>query len=88
MDGANVTARSALLEPDFDELTPTHVSGSIVADERHHQPSGIVLGGLYMTAVETFATLGAVEAVRDRWERSTVSSASSGNPGGVLCMEV
>jgi 1,4-dihydroxy-2-naphthoyl-CoA hydrolase len=55
-----------LLDARFDEITPTRVRGSIAADERHHQPWGIVHGGLYTTAIETFATLGAVEALRER----------------------
>ena len=59
-----------LLEIEFDERTPTHVRGSIAADERHHQPWGLVHGGLYTTAVETFATTGAFEAVRERGQRA------------------
>jgi 1,4-dihydroxy-2-naphthoyl-CoA hydrolase len=55
-----------LLDARFDEITPTRVRGSIAADERHHQPWGIVHGGLYTTAIETFATLGVVEALRER----------------------
>jgi 1,4-dihydroxy-2-naphthoyl-CoA hydrolase len=55
----------ALLDVEFYERTPTRVSGSIAADERHHQPWGIVHGGLYTTAIETFATTGAHEAVKD-----------------------
>src|SRR5438105_5653284 len=54
-----------LLEIEFDETGPARVSGSIAADERHHQPWGIVHGGLYTTAIETFATTGAFEAVKD-----------------------
>ena len=59
-----------LLEIEFDERTPTHVSGSIAADERHHQPWGLVHGGLYTTAIETFATTGAFEAVKDRGQQA------------------
>lgn len=55
-----------LIELEFDELTPTHVTGSIAADERHHQPWGLVHGGLYTAAIETFATVGAFEAIKDR----------------------
>jgi 1,4-dihydroxy-2-naphthoyl-CoA hydrolase len=55
-----------LLEIEFEQITPTRVSGSIAADERHHQPWGIIHGGLYTTVVETFATTGAYEAVKDR----------------------
>jgi 1,4-dihydroxy-2-naphthoyl-CoA hydrolase len=64
----NLTAPSelmALLEIRFDEVAPTRVSGSIAADERHHQPWGLVHGGLYTAAIETFATTGAYEAVKD-----------------------
>jgi uncharacterized protein (TIGR00369 family) len=55
-----------LLEIEFDEVTPTSVIGSIAADERHHQPWGLVHGGLFTAASETFATTGAFEAVKDR----------------------
>jgi uncharacterized protein (TIGR00369 family) len=60
----------ALLGIQFDERTPTRVTGSVAADERHHQPWGQVHGGLYATVVESFATTGAFEAVRDRGERA------------------
>jgi 1,4-dihydroxy-2-naphthoyl-CoA hydrolase len=60
----------ALLDLKLTELTPTRVSGTIAADERHHQPWGIVHGGLYTTAIETFATLGAYEAIKDRGQQA------------------
>jgi uncharacterized protein (TIGR00369 family) len=60
----------ALLDVQFDECTSTRVSGSIAADERHHQPWGIVHGGLYTTAIETFATTGAYEAIKDRGQQA------------------
>jgi uncharacterized protein (TIGR00369 family) len=56
----------ALLEIEFEERGPSRVVGSIAADERHHQPWGLVHGGLYTTAIESFATTGAYEAVKDR----------------------
>jgi len=59
-----------MLELEFDELGPTRVVGSVAADERHHQPWGVVHGGLYTTAIESFATMGAVEAVKDRGLRA------------------
>ncbi len=55
-----------LLEIEFDERSPTRVTGSIAADERHHQPWGLIHGGLYTTAIESFATTGAFEAVKDQ----------------------
>ncbi|HEX4670765.1 MAG TPA: PaaI family thioesterase [Solirubrobacteraceae bacterium] len=67
----------ALLEIQFDERTPTRVAGSVAADERHHQPWGLVHGGLYTTVVETFATTGAFEAVNDRGERAVGVSNST-----------
>ena len=56
----------ALLDIEFEERSPTRVAGSIAADERHHQPWGLVHGGLYTTVIETFATTGAYEAVKDQ----------------------
>jgi 1,4-dihydroxy-2-naphthoyl-CoA hydrolase len=56
----------ALLDIEFEERGPTRVVGSIAADERHHQPWGLVHGGLYTTAIESFATTGAYEAVKDQ----------------------
>jgi uncharacterized protein (TIGR00369 family) len=60
----------ALLDIRFDEVEPARVSGSVAADERHHQPWGLVHGGLYTTAIETFATTGAYEAVKDRGQQA------------------
>ncbi len=54
-----------LLEIEFEERGPTRVTGSIAADERHHQPWGLIHGGLYTTTIESFATTGAFEAVKD-----------------------
>jgi 1,4-dihydroxy-2-naphthoyl-CoA hydrolase len=56
----------ALLDIEFEERGPTRVAGSVAADERHHQPWGLVHGGLYTTVIETFATAGAYEAVKDQ----------------------
>jgi 1,4-dihydroxy-2-naphthoyl-CoA hydrolase len=55
-----------LLDIQFDEVSSTRVIGSVAADQRHHQPWGIVHGGLYTAVIETFATTGAFEAVKDR----------------------
>jgi uncharacterized protein (TIGR00369 family) len=59
-----------LLEVEFEERGPTRVTGSIAADERHHQPWGLIHGGVYTTAIETFATVGAFEAVKDRGQQA------------------
>jgi len=69
----NLTAPSelmALLEIEFDEVQPTQVSGTVAADERHHQPWGLVHGGLYTAVIETFATTGAYEAVKDHGQQA------------------
>src|SRR5947209_1155069 len=55
-----------LLGIDFEEVGPERVRGTVAADERHHQPWGVVHGGLYTTVIETFATTGAYQAVKDR----------------------
>jgi uncharacterized protein (TIGR00369 family) len=59
-----------LLEIEFDERAATRVSGSIAADERHHQPWGLVHGGLYTAAIESCAPVGAFEAVKDRGQQA------------------
>jgi uncharacterized protein (TIGR00369 family) len=59
-----------LLDVEFDERGPTRVTGSVAADERHHQPWGLVHGGLYTTVIETFATTGAFEAVKDHGQQA------------------
>jgi 1,4-dihydroxy-2-naphthoyl-CoA hydrolase len=59
-----------LLEIEFEEIGPTRVSGSVAADERHHQPWGLVHGGLYTTVIETFATTGAFEAVKQSGQQA------------------
>jgi 1,4-dihydroxy-2-naphthoyl-CoA hydrolase len=69
----DVTAASPfmeLLDIEFDEVRPERVSGSVAADERHHQPWGLVHGGLFTTAIETFATTGAFDAVKDRGQQA------------------
>jgi len=62
----NASEFMRLLDIEFDERSPTRVTGSVAADERHHQPWGLVHGGLYTTVIETFATTGAFEAIKDR----------------------
>lgn len=59
-----------LLEIEIDEVGPSRVSGSVAADERHHQPWGLVHGGLYTAVIETFATTGAYEAVKERGQQA------------------
>jgi 1,4-dihydroxy-2-naphthoyl-CoA hydrolase len=69
----NPTAASPFMELlgiELHEISSERVSGSVAADERHHQPWGIVHGGLYTSVIETFATTGAFEAVKSRGQQA------------------
>jgi uncharacterized protein (TIGR00369 family) len=59
-----------LLDIEWEETGTTRVSGSVAADERHHQPWGTVHGGLYTAVIETFATTGAHLAVKHRGQQA------------------
>ena len=50
----------------FDEIGGERVRGSIELSERHHTPWGVVHGGVYTTAVESAASVGASAAVEER----------------------
>ncbi len=50
----------------FDEITATRVSGHLDLGPDHYTPWGIVHGGVYTTAIESAASVGASTAVRDR----------------------
>lgn len=51
---------------DFEEIEGKGVRGWIELDERHHTPWGVVHGGVYATAVESAASVGASAAVKER----------------------
>jgi 1,4-dihydroxy-2-naphthoyl-CoA hydrolase len=51
---------------EVDKVTATRVVGHIDLGPDHHTPWGIIHGGVYATAVETAATLGASAAVEDQ----------------------
>ena len=50
----------------IDDAGPTRVEGHIELGPDHHTPWGIVHGGVYATAVESAASIGASAAVADR----------------------
>jgi uncharacterized protein (TIGR00369 family) len=50
----------------FDEIRGERVRGSIELSERHHTPWGVVHGGVYTTAVESAASVGASTAVEEK----------------------
>ncbi|MDQ6856985.1 MAG: PaaI family thioesterase [Candidatus Dormibacteraeota bacterium] len=54
-----------LLGCHFDEVGPTRVTGWFEVGPQHHQPFGILHGGVLSSVVETFASIGAWLAVRD-----------------------
>ncbi len=49
-----------------DEVRPDRVRGHIDLDADHHTPWGIVHGGVYATAIESAASIGASAAVSER----------------------
>ena len=51
---------------ELDEVTPARVAGHITLGPEHHTPWGIVHGGVYASAVESAASLGASAAVEDK----------------------
>jgi uncharacterized protein (TIGR00369 family) len=51
---------------EIETVTPTRVTGRLELGPQHHTPWGVVHGGVYTTAVESAASIGASEAVRDR----------------------
>jgi uncharacterized protein (TIGR00369 family) len=50
----------------LDEISPVRVTGHLVLGPEHHTPWGVVHGGVYTTAVESAASVGASTAVRDQ----------------------
>ncbi|GAB3290634.1 PaaI family thioesterase [Parasphingorhabdus pacifica] len=50
----------------IDEASSTHVRGHLELGPDHHTPWGVVHGGVYTTAVESAASIGASAAVADR----------------------
>ena len=65
-----------LLGCHFDEVGPTRVTGWFEVGPRHHQPFGLLHGGVLSSVVETFASVGAWVAVRDSG-RHTVGVANA-----------
>lgn len=49
-----------------DEVSGTRFVGHIEVDASHHTPWGIVHGGVYATAIESAASIGATTAVADQ----------------------
>ena len=64
LEASGAFVRAAGLE--LDEVSGTRVTGHIDLSEEHHTPWGIVHGGVYATAIESAASIGASTAVRER----------------------
>ena len=50
----------------LDDVQSSHVTGWINLGPEHHQPWGLVHGGVYTTAIESAASVGASAAARER----------------------
>ena len=50
----------------LDDVQSSHVTGWINLGPEHHQPWGLVHGGVYTTAIEGAASVGASTAARER----------------------
>jgi 1,4-dihydroxy-2-naphthoyl-CoA hydrolase len=64
-DSAAPQTVSAMIGLVVDTASGSEVLGHIEVDERHHQGSGIVHGGVYAHVIESVATIGASAAVRE-----------------------
>jgi 1,4-dihydroxy-2-naphthoyl-CoA hydrolase len=62
LDGASTFVRAAGLT--VEEVSEKLVTGHIDLSSEHHTPWGIVHGGVYATAIESAASIGASTAVR------------------------
>ena len=50
----------------FEEMGPERVVASFETGPDHHQPWGLVHGGVFTAVIETVATVGAYHAVKDQ----------------------
>ncbi len=69
LDAASLEEASAFLRAAglvFDEISGSRVTGHLDLGPDHHTPWGIVHGGVYTTAVESAASVGASTAVREQ----------------------
>lgn len=69
LDAAPLEAASAFVRAAglvLEEATGSRVAGHVELGPEHHTPWGIVHGGVYSTAIESAASIGASMAVRDQ----------------------
>ena len=70
--GAAASGWEAAMAIEYDELTPARVRAHVDIDERHHQPFGIVHGGVHSSVVETLGSIGGQAWVMVRDETAYV----------------
>jgi 1,4-dihydroxy-2-naphthoyl-CoA hydrolase len=63
LEGTSTFMRAAGLH--FDHVGPAAVTGWIALGPEHHQPWGLVHGGVYTTAIESAASVGASAAAAE-----------------------
>ena len=64
-------------ELQLDEMGPTRVTAHLDVGPDHHQPFGIVHGGVWCSVVETVASVGAFHAAKDFGISTVVGVANS-----------
>ncbi len=62
---------------EFDEIGEERVVARIDAQPKHHQPYGILHGGVYCSIVEGVASMGAGRLARDRGQAGVVGVSNS-----------
>ncbi len=55
----------------LDEISPDRVTGHLVVGPDHHQPFGLVHGGVWCSVVETVASVGAAHLAIERFGSAT-----------------
>ncbi|MDQ2814695.1 MAG: PaaI family thioesterase [Actinomycetota bacterium] len=69
LDAGSLAAPGAFLRAagfSVEEISARRVAGYLELSAEHHTPWGIVHGGVYTTAIESAASIGASSAVRDQ----------------------
>jgi 1,4-dihydroxy-2-naphthoyl-CoA hydrolase len=66
-----------LLSPHFDEVRGDRVTGWFEVGADHHQPWGLVHGGVFTAIIETFATIGAYQAIKGAYLAALVNASET-----------
>ena len=68
---------NGLVGIEYEEATSSRVVVGLDVDERHHQPYGLVHGGIYCTLVETAASIGAALGAMEKGMTGAVGVSNS-----------